>query len=128
MDFSKAFDTIDHKIWIHKLHYYGVRCQALSWFTNYLQDRQQYVSFQNHESNKLTIKCGGPQGSILDSLLFIIYINYIIETSSLLNFIIFADNTSISYSHKNFDTLMTRLNCELIQISRWFKSVIIKSK
>ena len=49
MDLSKAFDTIDHKILIHKLKYYGVRGQALAWFTNYLQDRKQYVSFNNYE-------------------------------------------------------------------------------
>ena len=122
MDLSKAFDTIDHKILIHKLQYYGVGDQALFWFTNYLQDRQQYVSFQNHESKKLTIKCGVPQGSILAPLLFIIYINDIVKSSSLLNFVIFADDINVCYSHANSVTLKRHLNCELLEISKWFKS------
>ena len=122
MDLSKAFDTIDHKILIHKLQHYGIRGRALSWFINYLQDRQQYVSFQSHESHKLNIKSGVPQGSILGPLLFIIYINDIVNSAPLLNFIVFADDTSISFSHKNIETLITQLNSELLKISRWFKS------
>ena len=70
MDLSKAFDTIDHQILIHKLNSYGIRGQALSWFKDYLHNRQQYVAFQTHESQKQSIKCGVPQGSILGPLLY----------------------------------------------------------
>ena len=122
MDLSKAFDTIDHQILIHKLNSYGIRGQALSWFKDYLHNRQQYVAFQTHESQKQSIKCGVPQGSILGPLLFIIYVNDIINSSPLLHFIMFADDTSVFFSHNNLDTLINLLNSELSKISKWFKS------
>ena len=78
-------------------------------------------NFRSNNSSKSDITCGVPQGSILGPLLFLIYINDIIESSSLLNFILFADDTNIFYSHKSIDTLIETLNHELIKVSSWFK-------
>ena len=79
LDLSKAFDTIDHNILhniLHKLNYYGIENNNLSLFKSYLQNRQQYVELQNQYSSQyIPINIGIPQGSILGSLLFIIYIN-----------------------------------------------------
>ena len=122
MDLSKAFDTLDHKTLIHKLKSYGIRGLALSWFSDYLSNRQQYVVFDYVESQRLNITCGVPQGSILGPLLFIIYINDIVNSSPLLNYIMFADDTNIFYSHKSIDTLNNILNIELTKVSEWFKS------
>ena len=121
MDLSKAFDTIDHKILIHKLKQYGIRGSTLSWFENYLSNREQYVVFQSSCSSKSKITCGVPQGSILGPLLFLVYVNDIIRVSPLLTYILFADDTNIFFSLKNHQTLVTIMNSELSKISSWFK-------
>jgi len=121
LDLSKCFDTWNHNILLKKLEHYGVRGIVLDLITNYLQYRTQYVSFNNFCSDLLPITCGVPQGSVLGPLLFLIYINDINRTSSLLKFILFADDTTILFSAKTLFDLITCINCELAKVSEWFK-------
>ena len=70
LDFSKAFDTVNHAILIRKLGYYGIRGIASSWFSSYLNNRQQTVTVNNTTSAPATISCGVPQGSVLGPITY----------------------------------------------------------
>ena len=125
LDLSKAFDTIDHKILIYKLKYYGLREKSLNLFENYLKNRKQLVSFQNVDSSFRTITTGVPQGSILGPLLFIIYINDFHFSSSVFHPVVYADDTCLSATLRAFDCSGwdrdTIINEQLLNISQWLK-------
>ena len=74
IDFSKAFDTVNHEILLKKLESYGIRGMSLKWFTSYLNNRQQYVAIGHTESPRQVMTCGIPQGSTLGPLLFLLLI------------------------------------------------------
>ena len=122
IDLQKAFDTINHDILLVKLFHYGIRGIALDWFNSYLSGRQQCVSINNVTSNYESICCGVPQGSILGPLLFLIYVNDIVNCSDLSYFILFADDTNILFSGDNLDKLIVTINSELEKLSIWFKA------
>ena len=121
LDLTKAFDTVNHKILVSKLKRYGLQDVALKWFSNYLEDREQFVCINGCYSTKLKISVGVPQGSILGPLLFLIYINDL--TMNCNNFlpILFADDTNLIASHRDLNTLVNHVNNELLDVFKWFQ-------
>ena len=75
IDLQKAFDTIDHNILLKKLNSIGFSNHDIGWFKSYLSNRLFRVNLGNCYSDLSNITCGVPQGSILEPLLFLIYVN-----------------------------------------------------
>ena len=121
LDFKKAFDTVDHGILLRKLHCYGFRGTANSWFESYLENRFQYVDIHGTCSAKLPITTGVQQGSILGPLLFLLYINDFYLCSNFFNFVHFADDSTIYAKGDNFADLIESINGELTGIDHWLR-------
>ena len=122
LDFSKAFDTVDHDILLFKLSHYGIRDNALLWFKSYLSNRNQFVTYDGVRSSLKTIKCGVPQGSILGPLLFLIYINDLCNVCGNSLPILFADDSNIFTVGKTLDDIEKLINKELADISMWLNA------
>ena len=122
LDLKKAFDTVDHNILLSKIYKYGIRGTAHKWLGDYLNNRKQFVSFNYADSQKLEIRCGVPQGSILGPLLFLLYVNDIVNVSSSLMPIIFADDTNIFLKGRSAKDVTETINKELSQIVLWLNS------
>jgi hypothetical protein len=121
LDLSKAFDTVNHSLLLEKLQFYNFSNSSLSLFKNYLSNRFTITKLNNSLSKKEKTTIGVPQGSILGPLLFIIFINDIgfLNLSSTLH--LFADDTTISFSHAHSDTLVHKLTEDLNIICNWLK-------
>ena len=119
--FSKAFDTVDHTILLSKLYHFGIRGSALSWFSSYLSNRKQYVSYNNVSSNIKTISCGVPQGSILGPVLFLLFINDIVNVCKYTMPFLFANDSNLFSSGKDLSVIKNQTNEELQNISKWLK-------
>ena len=101
IDFKKTFDTVPHDILISKLNHYGVRGCTLKWFESYLSDRKMFVNYNGVKSTDCDVIFGVPQGTVLGPFLFLLYINDILNSTTVLRFLLYADDTTIFYSGKN---------------------------
>ena len=119
IDLSKACDTVNHQILLDKFQHYGICGVAFNLFSDYLKNRQQFVQFNDIHSSRHYIKCGVPQGSILGPLLFLIYSSDMCYVSKVLDFILFADDTNIFFSHKNVNVIEKTPNDELPNLTDW---------
>ena len=119
MDSSKAFDTLDHNILIKKLAHYGINGTPLEWFTSYLTGRSQFVEIDDVSCNVLSLSTGVPQASILGPLLFLIYMNDIPYCTKYFNFILYADDTTLSNTIQIPPMYPLNINDELAKVYDW---------
>ena len=103
LDLSKAFDAVNYNTLLEKLKAYGIQSENLKWFSSYLSNRKQFISFGDSKTEIKFVKYGVPQGSILGPLLLLIFA----KTSTVLpNFVLFADNANLFCSDNNKRALL----------------------
>ena len=114
VDFKKAFDTVNREILLHKLKLYGINGTCLEWFKSHLSHRNQCIVYDDYDDIKkivyLDILCAVAQGSILGSLLSLIYINDLYKCSKRLNHVMSAEDTNLFISDINVDGLSSYIN------------------
>ena len=116
LDLKKAFDTVDHKILLRKLEYYGVESTA---FRSYLSNRQQVCYIDGVTSSLEYVTCGVPQGSILGPLLFLVYVNDIAKCLDYGVARLFADDMNVTISGCTLPTLHKEMTKDLKGIASW---------
>ena len=116
IDLKKAFDTVNYDILLSKLKNYGFRGVVNDWFKSYLIGRRQYTTINGYISDSPRTLCGVPQGSVLGTLLFLLYINDLYKSSNKLQFYLFADDTSLTYANGDLKKLETEINEELFKV------------
>ena len=122
LDVKKAFDSLDREILLEKLKFYGIGGNSWKWFESYLTNRKQLTSYQNFLSDTAPVNFGVPQGGIVSGLLFLIYVNDVVNSSSSTNSILYADDTSLYFNSPNINVLFDKANQSLVNYKKWFDS------
>ena len=122
MDLSKAFDVMNHNILKLKLEHYGFRGVILDFIMSFVRDRKYFVNVNGINSISRTVNIGVPQGSTLGPLLFLLYVNDMENSSAIIDFVLFADDTTIMYSCDDFNQLQSTLEAEGNKVIEWLKA------
>ena len=117
LDFQKAFDTVPHCRLIKKLDTYGIKGSLLLWIKDFFSECTQKVVLNGSASNTFTLSSGVPQGSVMGPLLFLVYVNDILEQVEC-NISMFADDTKIYTTVKSIADSQ-RLQTDLNSLVRW---------
>jgi exonuclease III len=120
LDVSKAFDRVWQEGLIFKLKTFGICGNLLKWFESYLCNRRQRVIVKGKCSKWYHTNAGVPQGSILGPLLFLIFINDIVNHVKC-DIRLFADDTCIFDINENTDLSIYNLNNDLASLHKWSK-------
>ena len=119
LDISKAFDSVNHDVLLHKISKIGIGGSVLEWLNNYLYNRTQYVVSAGHCSSKKHTICGVPQGSVIGPILFLIYVNDMLNLNVKSKITLFADDTVMYLNGKDLDVLKCQLQLDLNALSKW---------
>ena len=121
MDLSKAFDCLPHELLIAKLASYGIQRNILLLLFSYLKDKTQIGDIKGKRSSFITVLAGVPQGSIIGTVLFNIFINDMIDIFETCNVNNFADDNGISTSAESVPEVIKNLEIGSCKAIHWFK-------
>ena len=119
LDFSAAFDILNHELMLEKLKYYGFTESALFWVNSYLSNRKQMVYFNGSFSDIIPVKHGVPQGSCLGPLLYSIFTNDLPLVLTKANISMYADDSTIYLAAATVDDLNEKLASETANVVDW---------
>lgn len=122
VNFSQAYDLVDHKILLRKLKIYGLSENSMEWFNSYLTGRQQCTFVNSTLSDPKTVNCGLPKESILGFLLFIIFLQDMIMHVQHCSVEMFENVLIFYVSDESIGGLNKKLNEDMACITKWFKS------
>ena len=121
LDFSKAFDSINHIRLLNKLKDMGIPLKLHTWISSYLENRKIKTKLNNQTSTTSELICGVPQGSVLGPTLFLCYINDLAAMTKDLGLCIslYADDAVIYCSNYDSYFVNTRLELALQNVIEW---------
>ena len=124
--FEKAFDKVPHRLLISKLNAYKLDQKMISWIEEFLSNRKHRVNINGKYSKWGEVTSGVPQGSVLEPVLFILYINYFPaycgKNSELY---LFADDAKL-FRHITCSTDNLTLQSDLHAIKEWTDKSLLK--
>ena len=118
LDFQKAFDRVDTRVLLKKLHRYGVRGKLLAWIKEFLTNRKQTVLVDGEQSFWEFVVSSVIQGSVLGPVLFIFYVLDLKDCLSSADAMSFADDTKLIQA---IQTLLDQVELQedIKNVSQW---------
>ena len=109
IDLQKAFDTIDHEIFLEKMKHLGFADSIIFWLRSYLTNRTFFVNIRKETSSPGELSCGVPQGSILGLLIFLLYVNDMPQAVGC-DLLLYADDSCLAFRDNNINEIEEQLN------------------
>ena len=109
-------------ILLAKLNHYGIRGVSNDWLKSRLSNRKHYISINGYEPDFAAINCGIPQGSVLGSLLFLLYINDFNQAIKFFKVHHLADDTNLLCLSNLIKKLKKVVNADLKHLLNWLNA------
>ena len=125
-DFQKAFDTVPHARLMNVLKNYGLSTEIITWIKDFLTNRKQRVCVNGKKSRVFEVHSGVPQGSVLGPILFVIYINTMIEEAGDVDVWLYADDTKLFKEIIEEEEDSTSLQHSIDKLNSWSEKSLLR--